>query len=99
MAANTVGRRTLIRSGALGLTSLALNPLTPLAEAGPDTAARSSDAAYGAFEHRGYLGWITDLATDPDPEAAWPSMRLDEKLLQDYSRTFEMIRRRRRCLF
>jgi hypothetical protein len=38
---------------------------------------------------RGYLGWITDLATHPDTNAAWPSMRLDEALLKDYRETFE----------
>jgi len=27
------------------------------------------------------LGWITDLATQPDPQAEWPSMRLDQRLL------------------
>ncbi len=44
------------------------------------------------FRHRGYLGWITDLATHPDESAAWPSMRLDERLLQDYRDTFAMMR-------
>src|SRR5690242_19377186 len=45
------------------------------------------------FRHRGYLGWITDLATNPDPDAAWPSMRLDEDLLSDYARTFRLMPR------
>ena len=27
------------------------------------------------FRHRGYLGWTTDLATEPDRFAEWPSMR------------------------
>jgi hypothetical protein len=45
------------------------------------------------FRHRGYLGWITDLATEPDPAAAWPSMRLDERLLEDYRRTFDLMKR------
>lgn len=44
------------------------------------------------FRHRGYLGWITDLATSPDPEAEWPSMRLDRALLADYERTFDILR-------
>jgi hypothetical protein len=43
------------------------------------------------FRHRGYLGWITDLATEPDPTAAWPSMRLDERLLEDYRQTFDLM--------
>jgi hypothetical protein len=42
-----------------------------------------------SFFYRGYLGWITDLATRPDTNAAWPSMRLDEALLKDYRETFE----------
>ena len=45
------------------------------------------------FTHRALNGWITDLATEPDPDAAWPSMRLDEGLLQDYRETFALMRR------
>ena len=45
------------------------------------------------FTHRALNGWITDLATQPDPDAAWPSMRLDERLLQDYRETFAQMRR------
>jgi hypothetical protein len=44
------------------------------------------------FRHRGYLGWITDLATEPDPMAPWPSMRLDERLLEDYRQTFDLMK-------
>jgi len=40
------------------------------------------------FRHRGYLGWITDLASQPGTNEAWPSMRLDERLLADYRETF-----------
>ena len=36
------------------------------------------------FRHRAYLGWITDLAAAPDPQADWPSLRLDAALLRDY---------------
>ena len=43
------------------------------------------------FEHRGYLGWITDLATAPDPNAEWPSMRIDQSLISDYERTFKFM--------
>src|SRR5579885_3682922 len=50
-------------------------------------------SAAGGFEHRGYLGWITDLATEPDTNAAWPSMRLDERLLEDYRHTFALMKR------
>ncbi len=45
------------------------------------------------FTHRALNGWITDLATEPAPNAAWPSMRLDDQLLQDYRETFALMRR------
>jgi hypothetical protein len=63
-----------------------LNRRSFLAGAGRAFAA---PAAGRPFSHRGYLGWITDLATQPDASAAWPSMRLDEALLDDYRRTFD----------
>ena len=44
------------------------------------------------FRHRGYLGWITDLATVADTYAEWPSMRIDEPLLRDYRETFGVMR-------
>lgn len=46
-----------------------------------------------SYRYRGYLGWITDLDSRPDPHAAWPSMRLDEALLGDYRRTFRLMRK------
>src|SRR4026208_1314764 len=45
------------------------------------------------FRHRAYLGWITDLDSRPDSNAPWPSMRLDAALLEDYRRTFGLIKR------
>ena len=45
------------------------------------------------FAHRGYLGWITDLASAPDPHAEWPSMRVDAGLIRDYERTFQLMAR------
>lgn len=44
------------------------------------------------FRYRGYLGWITDLATEPDPRAAWPSMRLDGGLMKDYRQTYRLMK-------
>lgn len=44
------------------------------------------------FRYRGYLGWITDLATAPEPDAEWPSMRLDASLLRDYRQTFRLMK-------
>jgi hypothetical protein len=49
-------------------------------------------AGSNSFRHRGYLGWITDLASEPDSNAAWPSMRLDERLLEDYRRTLDLMK-------
>src|SRR5579862_7937627 len=51
----------------------------------------ASDSA--GFRHRAYLGWITDLDSRPDPNAPWPSMRLDAPLLEDYRRTFALMKR------
>ena len=65
--------------------------------AGAAAASRLDGAEEGkrdgpGFLHRGYLGWITDLATNPDPAAEWPSMRLDEQLLKDYHRRSALCR-------
>lgn len=49
-------------------------------------------AAATGFRYRGYLGWITDLATFADTNAAWPSMRLDDALLKDYRETFALMK-------
>jgi hypothetical protein len=49
-------------------------------------------AAPAPFSYRGYLGWITDLATMPDTHAAWPSMRIDRALLEDYSKSFAVMK-------
>jgi hypothetical protein len=44
------------------------------------------------FIYRGYLGWITDLATFADTYAEWPSMRVDDALLKDYRETFRLMK-------
>jgi hypothetical protein len=44
------------------------------------------------FTYRGYLGWITDIATAPRPHAAWPATDIDEGLLTDYEASFAMQR-------
>lgn len=49
-------------------------------------------AAVEPYRYRGYLGWITDLATNPDTNADWPSMRLDAALLKDYRDTFRLMK-------
>jgi hypothetical protein len=43
------------------------------------------------FSTRVYLGWITDLSSVPDTNAAWPSMRRDTRLLADYERQLDII--------
>lgn len=55
-------------------------------------AAASLPAAVEPFRYRGYLGWITDLATIADTNAAWPSMKLDDPLMRDYHVTFRLMR-------
>lgn len=45
------------------------------------------------FTHRSYLGWITDLATAPHPDAVWPSIELNDDLLADYRATFQTMQR------
>src|SRR5205085_7396500 len=40
-----------------------------------------------------YLGWITDLASRPEANVKWPSMRLDEELLRDYESSFALLQK------
>jgi hypothetical protein len=86
----SVYRRTLLKASTLAAGSLVSGCLIPtttslaLAPQNATTPVR--------FDHRGYLGWITDLATEPDANAVWPSMRLNERLLNDYRETFGLMR-------
>ena len=73
-------RRELLKAAGLGAT----------AHWAPAQTARAGPGA-SPYRHRGYLGWITDIATQPDPHAPWPSIRLDEPLLQDYFETFRLM--------
>jgi hypothetical protein len=92
MTDGNMGRRTWIKTGAQGLTSLAINPLASFPIPGFNRSEESAKGPTASFKHRGYLGWITDLATQADPDAAWPSMRLDPQLLEDYRQTFDVMR-------
>jgi hypothetical protein len=83
-----ITRRSMMTASALGLGALALAGPHPLEAAGEKPKPQTA-----RFNHRGYLGWITDLATNPDPSAAWPSMRLDAQLLKDYQESFAAMRR------
>ena len=80
-----ITRRSLLRAGAAIATGS-----IPAGFASPSEATASDPEA--RFRHRGYLGWVTDLASEPDPTASWPSMRLDDALLDDYSRTFDLMK-------
>ena len=69
-----------------------------LSSCSPSTVEQQTDTSPGeqagaSFRHRGYLGWITDFATHPDRTAMWPSMELDDDLLADYRRKFELMKR------
>ena len=77
----------MIARSALSLGALALGEKVQV------TANQEKASAPAKFNHRGYLGWITDLASNPDPSAAWPSMRLDAQLLKDYQESFVAMRR------
>ena len=77
----------MIARSALGLGALAFAGQDALAaDAKPKSVAAK-------FNHRGYLGWITDLASEPDRSVAWPSMRLDAQLLKDYQESFAVMQR------
>lgn len=73
---------SITRRNALGAAAGAL--WLPRAMAAPATP---------GFRHRAYLGWITDLDSRPDTNAAWPSMRLDLALLEDYRKKFALMKR------
>ncbi len=91
MAEDTISRRAWIKTSTLGLASLAIGQAAPLAEAELNHQEASTRSSPGSFKHRGYLGWLTDLASEPDVNAAWPSMRLNGRLLQDYLQTFHLM--------
>jgi hypothetical protein len=78
----------MIARSALGLGELAL-----AGEQSRVLGDQKPSAAPAKFDHRGYLGWITDLASEPDRSAAWPSMRLDAQLLKDYQESLAAMRR------
>lgn len=79
----SITRRSMVIRSALGLGALMCG----------DQLRAKPEVSSKQFNHRGYLGWITDLASEPDRFAAWPSMRLDEALLNDYRKTFALMSR------
>jgi hypothetical protein len=85
-----IDRRTWLKTGALASLAALGDPWAPATIADDQKSGERGKPA--VFEHRGYLGWITDLATDPDPNAAWPSMRIDERLLRDYRESLVTLR-------
>jgi hypothetical protein len=60
-------------------------------EINPSDACTESVSQSDTFIHRGYLGWINDLATSPRPNEAWPSIRIDDELTNDYLQTFSLM--------
>ncbi len=84
-----IDRRSVLKSAGVALAVTACGGVTT------DTSEKVEDpvSPVSVFNHRSYLGWITDLATTPDPRAAWPSMRLDEALLEDYRDSFARLSR------
>jgi len=91
MAKNTIGRRTWIKTSSLGLAALALGQEARAANSEFNRQEALAKPSQGVFKHRGYLGWITDLASEPDANAVWPSMRLNAALLEDYQQTFHLM--------
>lgn len=81
-----VSRRSFLRTTSVAVAGASL--LDPLARA-----LAQEKGSLQPYVHRAYNGWITDLATEPDSRAAWPSMRLDARLLMDYRETFDLMRR------
>lgn len=86
-------RRSFLQSGLLALGTLPIG--NPVAFAHRDRQLPQTPLSSQGipFHHRGYLGWITDLASQPDEFTAWPSMRLDERLLNDYETSFDILQR------
>jgi hypothetical protein len=84
-----IDRRSLLKATALAAGSLLSSSLIPTTVT---LSPKPQDESAPRFDHRGYLGWITDLATDADTRAPWSSMRLDERLFKDYRQTFALMR-------
>ena len=82
---NKFSRREFFQVAASTAGGLAVNPF----RLGAQTPTPSSRPR---FNHRGYLGWITDFATKPDL-GTWPSMWLDEDLLADYRQKFRLMKK------
>ncbi len=51
----------------------------------------STPVAAEPFRHRGYLGWIRDLSSTPRPNDEWPSILIDDGLINDYRDNFALM--------
>ncbi len=98
-----MNRRDFLTTGAACLTGLTANAasalaaplparLQPASEPVPIPQPAAGNRNKPLFSHRAYLGWITDLATQPDTNADWPSLRLDAPLMKDYRRAFALLK-------
>src|SRR5262245_47748512 len=83
-----IDRRTLLKTTAVGAASFMAGSVPVI----KSLTEKLQSERVPQFTHRGYLGWITDLATHADTHAAWPSMRLDGRLLDDYRQTFDLMK-------
>jgi hypothetical protein len=63
----SLDRRPLLKAGTMAAGSLVSGCLIP--KTASLALAPQNTAAPTRFDHRGYLGWITDLATDADSHA------------------------------
>ena len=79
-------RRDLLESMAA-----TMGVLPAIAAADPRPSPSPAASGKDAFRHRGYLGWITDLASQPHADARWPSISIDGVLLDDYRRQFRLL--------
>lgn len=43
------------------------------------------------FQTRGYMGWLTDMISTPRTHDAWPSIGIDQSLIDDYADKYRMM--------
>lgn len=88
-----ITRRVFLEKSAISLTiGATVQELSATGHVFQTNTQALQDSSQQGFAHRGYLGWITDLASEPDTFAPWPSTRLDRRLLQDYRTSFATMR-------
>lgn len=43
------------------------------------------------FQTRGYMGWLTDMISTPRTHDAWPSIGIDQSLIDDYASNYRVM--------